>query len=589
MQKLFDFYQDKIGQYTEKAEKVQRYLKVLSFSRLGLFVIMLLLVYLLRNEVKVASVVAVLCVVLFLVLVSHYENVKTKYRLLHALVKINTTETKVLRHEFSDLSPGSEYTDARHAYSEDLDLFGQGSFFQYLNRTVLHEGQGELAQRLTANDIDAITAKQETIDELAQMPEWRQDFTAKAMLVQQKVRIAEITDWLSGYEPFVPKSMRFLPWLFLMLTVFVGIMVFKGGWPESVLVFSVLLGLGITGRYFRRIMQLATRADTLKAIFKEYGKLLTMIEQTDFKAAQLRFHKQKLLKDTLEASETIEKFYRLLNTMDYNNNFIYAILGNGCFLGALHTAYQIEKWISRHKNDVAEWFGVIALFDAYNSLGNFSFNHPLYSYPIVQESNKVLVCEGMGHPLIPQDKNVLNDFSIDQKAFFIITGSNMAGKSTFLRSAGLMVVMANIGLPVCATQCLYSPIKLVTSMRSIDSLSKGDSYFLSELKRLKMVIEHLEKEHYFVVLDEILKGTNSTDKAEGSKRFLRRLVGAGATGLIATHDLSLCTVAEQLPQIQNYYLDATIKDDELYFDYRLKIGVSKTMNASFLLEKMKLV
>lgn len=589
MQKLLDFYSANLTQYSEQSLKVQRWLQTLSYSRLALFLLTILAVYLLRSEAKWAVVAAFVGMAAFLGMVRYYEDVKKKYQLLQALVKINATEIKVQQYDFEALPSGEEFMDDQHWYSHDLDLFGKGSFFQYLNRTQLAEGKELLAQMLTANDIEGIAAKQETVDDLAQKPKWRQDFTARAMLIRQQTPVSQITKWLKEYVPFVPASMRFLPWLFLVMTLFLGAMAFWQGWSWSLLGYWILLGLGITGRYFRRIQQLAQTADRVKATFKQYSSLLTHIEETHFEAAQLRYQKQRLVVEDKKASEVIADFARLLNTMDYNNNFLYAILGNGSFLGALQTAYLIEKWIGAHKEQVADWFEVIALFDAYNSLGNFAFNHPLYCYPELHNGAEVLRCKAVGHPLIPKEKNVRNDFSINHEEFFIITGSNMAGKSTFLRTTGLLIVMANMGLPVCAEVCIYAPIKLVTSMRSIDSLSKGDSYFLSELKRLKFVIGLLKKERYFVVLDEILKGTNSTDKATGSKRFLHRLVKARATGLIATHDLSLCAVADDLPQVHNYYLDATIQEGELYFDYRLKKGVSKTMNASFLLEKMGIV
>ncbi|AKA35362.1 MutS-related protein [Flagellimonas lutaonensis] len=589
MQKLIDFYGANLTRYTGQSNKVQRWLQMLSYSRLVLFLLTILAVYLLRFEAKWAVVGTFLGMAAFLGLVRYYQDVKKKYCLLHALVKVNATEIEVLQHNFEELPSGEEYVDDQHCYSHDLDLFGKGSFFQYLNRAQLQEGKDALAQMFTANDIGAITAKQETVDDLAQKPKWRQDFTARAMLIQQQTPVSEITKWLKQNVPFVPGSMRFLPWLFLVMTLFLGAMAFWQGWSWSLLGYWILLGLGLTGRYFRRIQQLAQMADRIKAVFKQYSSLLTSIEETEFEAAQLRYQKQRLLVDDKKASEAIADFARLLNTMDYNNNIFYAIFGNGCFLGALQTAHQIEKWIGQHKEQVADWFEVIALFDAYNSLGNFAFNHPLYCYPVIHNGPQVLACKAAGHPLIPEEKNVRNDFTINHEDFFIITGSNMAGKSTFLRTTGLLIVMANMGLPVCAEECLYSPNKLVTSMRSIDSLSKGDSYFLSELKRLKFIIDLLQEEPYFVVLDEILKGTNSTDKAAGSKRFLHRLVQARATGLIATHDLSLCEAADDLPQVHNYYLDATIQEGELYFDYRLKKGVSKTMNASFLLEKMDIV
>ena len=165
----------------------------------------------------------------------------------------------------------------------------------------------------------------------------------------------------------------------------------------------------------------------------------------------------------------------------------------------------------------------------------------------------------------------------------------MAGKSTFLRTVALQIVMANVGLPVCATKTQYKPIKLITSMRTTDSLTDDESYFFSELKRLKFIVDKIKTDTYFIILDEILKGTNSTDKAIGSKKFVEKLVAGNATGIIATHDLSLCEVSESIPNVRNYYFDARIEQGELYFDYTFKPGICQNMNASFLLKKMEIV
>lgn len=182
-----------------------------------------------------------------------------------------------------------------------------------------------------------------------------------------------------------------------------------------------------------------------------------------------------------------------------------------------------------------------------------------------------------------------NDFEIKNKQFFIITGANMAGKSTFLRTVSLHIVMANVGLPVCATASVYSPVKLITSMRTSDSLTDDSSYFFSELTRLKYIVDAIKQDNYFIILDEILKGTNSTDKAIGSRKFVEKLVASHATGIIATHDLSLCEIEEHLSEVKNHYFDAQIIDDELYFDYTFKKGICQNMNASFLLKKMEIV
>ncbi|MBL7897088.1 MAG: DNA mismatch repair protein MutS, partial [Crocinitomicaceae bacterium] len=195
----------------------------------------------------------------------------------------------------------------------------------------------------------------------------------------------------------------------------------------------------------------------------------------------------------------------------------------------------------------------------------------------------------LGHPLLDSKKCVKNDFQIRDKNFLIITGANMAGKSTFLRSVGVSIIMANAGLPVCSEHYKYNPVKLISSMRSSDSLVNDESYFFAELKRLKMIVDTIEADPYFIILDEILKGTNSKDKEDGSRKFLQRLSSTNSSGLIATHDLSLCELEKENKRIMNYYFDAEISGDKLHFDYLMKKGVCKNMNASFLLKQMKIV
>jgi DNA mismatch repair ATPase MutS len=233
---------------------------------------------------------------------------------------------------------------------------------------------------------------------------------------------------------------------------------------------------------------------------------------------------------------------------------------------------------------------VIAFFDAYNSLGNYAYNYPHSVYPSLSQNERVLIsATSLGHPLLKDEARVTNDFKLDQLDFFIITGANMAGKSTFLRTVAINLVLANVGLPVVAKSFEYTPIKLISSMRTSDSLVNDESYFFSELKRLKFIVDQMKVDRYFIILDEILKGTNSKDKEEGSKKFVQKLVSTQSSGIIATHDLSLCELSNELTQIKNYYFDAEIVNDELYFDYRFKKGICQNMNASFLLRKMEIV
>ncbi|MBC6997225.1 DNA mismatch repair protein MutS [Cytophaga sp. FL35] len=590
MQELEHFYINQISKHQTELSNVKKQLFVSSMIRLAIFCAAILGVYFVYGNTRLVLGVVLVAIILFLVLVNRHSNLQYAKNLLVALIEINEVELKVLKRDFHDLPAGDEFKNGEHYYSQDIDLFGKGSFYQYANRTTLTSGSQSLASILTNNHIDRIEEKQEAIKELAQTPEWRQHFSATASLTKTETSTKFIASWLKSYKYFVPSYMKFLPLVFSIGSVILFTLYFLDVIPESLLLFWFVVGFAITGAYTKNITGLVTDASKLQSTFQQYQKLLSLLEEKEFSSSYLNEFKKEMKSNGEVVSKLISKFSASLNSLDRNNNLIYLILANGFFLRTLHHCFHLEKWMRQHGDSVEKWFETVAKFDAYNSLGNFAFNHPNYSYPNVNESQKVvLASKNAGHPLLNPEKMVLNDFQIAKEHFFIITGANMAGKSTFLRTVSLQIVMANAGLPLCADEVSYSPIKLITSMRTTDSLTDDESYFFSELKRLKFIVNEIQKDQYFIVLDEILKGTNSTDKAEGSRKFVERLVNSKATGIIATHDLSLCEVAEEMPEVENHYFDAEIVDNELHFDYRFKKGICQNMNASFLLKKMEIV
>src|SRR5680860_516976 len=589
MQDLTSFYTNEIKKYGAELSRIKKLLFASSMIRLAVFCVAGLGVYLVFGDTKWVLAIILLAIVLFLFLVSRHSDLQYKRDRLKALIQINETEIKVLGHNFHDLPEGDAFKDPLHYFSQDIDLFGRGSFYQYANRTALKQGGETLAGLIKENSIENIHEKQEAIKELAQKPEWRQNFSAIASLTKTKISTIAIIEWLRGYKNFVPKILNLLPRFFGAVSIGLFTLYFIDLVAESILVTWWVLGLAITSIYSKKIMLLGENASDIQSTFQQYNQLLTEIENMEFTSELLQSKKQEILADKEKTSEITNRFSKLLYNLEKGNNMLYAIFGNGFFLRIISHCYQVEQWIQKHGSSVEKWFETIAFFDAYNTLGNFAFNHPVYSYPVLSEGKIVLRSEGAGHPLLHPEKSVLNDFQIEKEQFFIITGANMAGKSTFLRTVSLQIVMANVGLPVYASAVEYSPIKLITSMRTTDSLTDDESYFFSELKRLKFIVDEIQTDRYFIVLDEILKGTNSTDKAKGSRKFVERLVGSKSTGIIATHDLSLCEVAKELPQIENHYFDAEIIDNELYFDYKFKEGICQNMNASFLLRKMEIV
>lgn len=582
--------------YTQRVQKLDADITALNqklflFSSLRLIIFLATIGALYFASVNAKYVIGVLCVgiPLFLYLVSKHTNLKLEKSKLEELRNINLVELQVLNRDFSKLANGKEFAEDIHFFSQDIDLFGEGSFYQISNRTKLAEGSLLLADIYKENSIKDIEEKQEAIVEIGRNVDWRQEFSAMAALTKTETSTHTIVKWLKDYKPFVPKAMKYIPLVFSLLSVAIFSAYFLDLLPESALIFWLALGMVIVGVFTKKVTNLGQSATKMKSTFDQYNQLLAMIEQTDFTTDLLKKQKLSILSNGDDNSKVLKKFASLLSNLDRNNNLLYLIFANGFFLRSLTDCLAIEKWIDEHGKSVETWFNTIAFFDAYNSLGNFAFNHPSFTYPTIANDDVVLKSKNAGHPLLDPKKSILNDITIEGGQFFIITGANMAGKSTFLRTVSLQIMMANVGLPVCAESVTYSPIKLITSMRTTDSLTDDESYFFSELKRLRYIVDEIQTDRYFIVLDEILKGTNSTDKALGSRKFVERLVKSKSTGIIATHDLSLCEVANEHPAVKNHYFDAEIIDNELHFDYTFKDGICQNMNASFLLKKMGII
>jgi hypothetical protein len=583
------FYTSEIENYTQELQKLKKKLVVSSTIRLILFFLICFGVYLFFGNTKVVIATIVVGIAFFLFLVTRHSTLQYQRDLLLAIIAQNKTELKVLDRNFHHLPSGDEYRDALHEYSQDIDLFGRGSFYQYLNRTALKSGSDALAFLLTENTITHIPNKQEAIKELAKKPQWRQRFSAIASLVKIETTAVKVTSWLQSYNPFVPSWISQVSVVFSILS-FAGMVSYYFEFISGYLLFGwFLLGLAISGKYLKKVNNLSSHTSNIQSTFRQFQQLILAIERETFSSEGLSEKKKLVMKETAKASDKLKQFAKHLDSLDQRNNMLIGVIANGFFLRDLFITKKIETWITAYKSEVASWFEVITHFDAYNSLGNYAFNHPSTEFPTITETCTVLDLQKAIHPLLHPKTAVANDFTINEHEFFIITGANMAGKSTFLRTVGLQIVMGNIGLPTNVKNASYSPIKLITSMRTTDSLTDDESYFFSELKRLKLVVDKTKDDDYFIILDEILKGTNSVDKAIGSKKFVEKLVKSKATGIIATHDLSLCEVAKELPQVHNYFFDARIENDELYFDYTLTPGICKNMNASFLLKKMEIV
>ena len=584
-----EFYTQQKELFKLELVTIKRKLFKLSMIRLFVFLSIVFCGWFFYGSIKVIIPVLIIGIALFFYLVTMYSDLKLLKQKTQQLIKINQVELHVLDGDLSHLEEGDQFKDPSHFYSYDIDLFGKGSFFQYLNRTTINTGKNKLAAILTQNSIKNIIEKQRAIKELSNLAKWRQQFSATGSLIKVDESIDTIVNWLKKHQDFTPKLMRYLPNLFGGISLGLFVLSYFNLVPNSLIAIWFFVGLTITGIYIKKINNLYLHANKAKETFKQYHQLLAFIENETFSSEILKQKQAAIKTENKKASQIFLELSKILDAFDQRNNMIIGVFANSFALRDLHHCYRIEQWMGDYVEKVDSWFEVIAFFDAQNSLANFNFNHPNFTFPKIVDHKITIKGEDLGHPLISEKKRITSSVTINNEEFFIITGANMAGKSTFLRTISLSIVMANIGLPVCASNFEYKPIKLITSMRTTDSLTEDESYFFSELKRLKYIVDTIAKDNYFIILDEILKGTNSTDKAIGSRKFVQKLVGSNSTGIIATHDLSLCEITEELPEVKNYFFDAEIINDELHFDYTLKTGICKNMNASFLLKKMEII
>ncbi|MBL7473846.1 MutS-related protein [Robertkochia sediminum] len=584
-----EFYNERTRTFRAKHKAVKSQLARISVFRLLVFLAVSGALYAYHNTAAEVAVIVIPGLLLFLFLVNRSTRLKYTKRKYAHLIRINETETEVLRGNTETLDPGNDLKDHHHAYSHDIDLFGPGSFFQYSNRTVTAMGRQHYAGELASNSIDDIPLRQEAIAELSALPEWRQDFMANAAMIKSETPEKDILKWVTGFSPTLPKSVKWLPAVWTLLSVILTTLTLTQTITTQTFVLWFIAGLVISGIFLGRISKLSLFISKTQDTFRQYQKLLEAIEDQEFSSALLQSYKEYAFKNGATASLKLKKLARLIDALDQRNNLLVAIIINPLGLADLFNALRIEKWLTEHREEVSHWFTTIAFFDAAITKANFHFNHPEYHFPEITAEGAVIQAEALGHPLIPEEKLVRNPVTIDTHNFMVITGANMAGKSTFLRTVALFIVMGNCGLPVCASRARYRPIKLITSMRTADSLNEEASYFYAELKRLRFIVDELKDTEYFIILDEILKGTNSKDKAAGSRKFVERLANSGSTGIIATHDLSLCEIAEEIKSVKNYFFDAYIENSELRFDYKIRPGICTNMNASFLLDKMGIV
>ncbi len=589
-------YRSRIAQYNHQLKKFKNASRNIGWSRVMMFVLIVAGIVLYWGQPVTLSIIIPIGLFLFFRLVHLNNKANDEVTYLNAIIEINRKEVKANEGKYNKFDAGREFLDHEHPYAYDFDLFEKYGLFQYINRTVSFFGKQMLAQWLTQPllDREAIENRQEAIEELRGELDWRQDFLATGLVHPLDGKDSKrVNIWYKRKKDISNGFFyRLFLWLFPVMSLALTAMVVAGVIKWTVMFLFMFLPLAFVAAHLKQVnRQYFLISDVVKKL-KVLRHMLKKIEEKEFKSALLKQWREELFREGEPASKQIAKLERLLNMFEQRQNMLVGFILNAFLLWDLHLIRKMNEWKRQHEFDLDQWVDTMARFDALISFGNFSFNHPELTYPEVSDEPFHFEAVQIGHPLIPQKERVNNDFSINGKGHLdIITGGNMAGKSTFLRTIGVNLVLAMAGAPVAAQKMVFSPMQLFSSMRTEDSLLSHSSYFYAELKRLSNLMQLVRSgENVFVILDEILKGTNSVDKAKGSRAFVESLVRYNVMGLLATHDLSLCELAGKYPeQITNYRFEVEFEGEEMKFDYKIRPGVCEHMNATALLKKMGIV
>lgn len=589
-----EIYQERVTRYQELLTTEQKKQKITSFARLGAFLLTVALVWLAWDFGAMATMAGIAVGIgSFTFLVKKHTKLKKHIAYLEAMVKQNEDEMSAGYGGFITFEEGNMYMDHEHPYTNDLDIFGRGSLFQYINRTTTLPGRDLLASWLAQPelDIEVIKTRQKAVQELDPKLDWRQDFQTAGDPSEEKADDqAMVLEWIAEPVFFVNKwymraMLVALPFTMLVLIILASISIIDPNFVAAMFLLQLIVSLAFT----KKIGQYHNKVKDRHLVLRKYAKLLALIESENYGSDLLKdLANSANASGTGKASEKFLKLTTIVDSFESRQNVFGAIFTNGLFLWDMQNAVRLEKWKEQFKDDLKNWFDVSAQFDALISLATLAYNRPSFNYPEPETGTFHLDAHNLGHPMLYEATRIDNDLKIGAGNFILTTGANMAGKSTFLRAVAVNLILAMTGAPVCSGTFRFVPVHIYTSMRASDSLLEHESFFYAELVKLKNIIDALDQHgQMFVLLDEILKGTNSKDQQTGSKALIEQLLRMNASGMVATHDLALGAMADTYPgKIRNMCFEIAIEDEEMVFDYKFKEGISQSLNATFLMKKM---
>ncbi|WP_314204560.1 DNA mismatch repair protein [Capnocytophaga bilenii] len=573
-------YKEKLETATQLYKQYYQQYNAIAFARLIDLLFAIVIGYKAINESSwLWGFLAAVMIVLFFLLIGKHKQIAVKRRIAKAKIAINEREIAFIEQGIYPADNGKDFEPAQHPYAYDLDILGEKSLYHYLNRTHTYLGRKRLAQRLLYPDTTTILTHQEAIKALTPQLAWRQTFMAHAEQIDDSPSFYDrLQQWAAAPTTPMGKFMRVFTVISPIVFTLSAIIGYIYDYEVLKSIAKLLLTINLSVFFF-----FIGKMSKEKLGFEHTYAMLYAFKEC---IAQVETHFPEKNK---QASTHIAQLSRLLDDLDSVSNILVSIPLNIFSFYHLHRYRALLQWKRTYGTHIAQWLETVATTEVLCSFANFAYNNPHFVYPTFNNQYRISF-EDVGHPLIAENERITNNITLDEAHFIILTGSNMSGKSTFLRTLGVNMLLAQVGLPVCAREASIHPLPLLVSMRLSDSLSDGKSYFFAEINRIEQIMTALKRERCMVLLDEILRGTNSEDKQYGTIKIIERLLSLKAIGIVATHDIEVCKTADRYPeQLQNKCFESYIHEGELSFDYKLREGICQNKNATFLMEKLGII
>ena len=588
MENRKDIYEKRIEEYSSALKRLKRDYNIISALRLVVSLSILFFIYYAYSigSISFGIILFLLNSILFLYLAKVHEGIVNKISKREALIEVNKKEILRLEgkwREFNDL--GGEYLDNKHPFINDLDIFGKNSLFQWINETGTVYGREKLSHLLKLGELpnkEEILLRQEALKELSKKVDFRHEFIASLKDKKGK-KEKYLGEWLKedskAISPLLNIFRIIMPVTNIGITILVGMNVIS--W--QILLISLVISYGILKLGNKEVIKGLNIFEDLKYRIKTYVEALELIEKENFQANIIQGIKSNLDMNGKSASKELKSLEKITSWLYDRGNAFYLLL-NCYLLWDYQILSKLEKWKSSNKDEFYKWMISLGDFEALVSLAGFTYNNHGWATPKIND-DYTLKGKNLSHPMLGE-KGVGNSFDINKdKRVILITGSNMSGKSTFLRTVGFNCILAYLGLPVKGESFEAPILKVYTCMSTGDNLEESISSFYAEILRIKIIVEGVKRgEKILFLLDEIFKGTNSLDRHEGAEILINQLLEGNTLGLVSTHDFELCDMEKKDSTIQNYNFREYYDNNILKFDYILRKGVSQTRNARYLMK-----